>query len=170
MIVLDTDHLSALRFTEHPRAIALTDRLRTSTEGPVGATVISVEEQTRGWLAEISRARNPAQQVHPYEELAKLAEFFREWRIVRFDVRAAEEFTRLRKQHRRLGASDLKIAAIAVVNNALLLTANLRDFRQVPGLRVENWLAPAEPSASPADLALEDAPQTAPGDESADSV
>ena len=35
---------------------------------------------------------------------------------------------------------DLKIAAIALVNDALLLSGNLRDFRQVPGLRVENWL------------------------------
>jgi tRNA(fMet)-specific endonuclease VapC len=35
---------------------------------------------------------------------------------------------------------DLKIAAIALVHDALLLSANLRDFRKVPGLRVESWL------------------------------
>jgi tRNA(fMet)-specific endonuclease VapC len=35
---------------------------------------------------------------------------------------------------------DLKIAAIALVNQALLLSANLRDFEKVPQLRVENWL------------------------------
>jgi tRNA(fMet)-specific endonuclease VapC len=35
---------------------------------------------------------------------------------------------------------DLKIAAIALVNDALLLTANLRDFERVPRLRIENWL------------------------------
>jgi tRNA(fMet)-specific endonuclease VapC len=35
---------------------------------------------------------------------------------------------------------DLKIAAIALVNQVLFLSANLRDFEQVPGLRVENWL------------------------------
>jgi tRNA(fMet)-specific endonuclease VapC len=35
---------------------------------------------------------------------------------------------------------DLKIAAIAVVNQALLLSANRNDFEQVPGLRVESWL------------------------------
>jgi len=35
---------------------------------------------------------------------------------------------------------DLKIASIALVNDALLVTANLRDFSQVPELRCENWL------------------------------
>ncbi len=35
---------------------------------------------------------------------------------------------------------DLKIAAIITVHDALLLSANLRDFRQVRGLPVESWL------------------------------
>ena len=35
---------------------------------------------------------------------------------------------------------DLKIASIALANGVLLLSANLRDFEQVPNLRVENWL------------------------------
>jgi predicted nucleic acid-binding protein len=34
----------------------------------------------------------------------------------------------------------LKIAAIALANNARLLSANLRDFEKVPGLHVENWI------------------------------
>jgi predicted nucleic acid-binding protein len=36
---------------------------------------------------------------------------------------------------------DLKIAAIVLRHSATLLSANLRDFRQVPGLSVEDWLA-----------------------------
>jgi tRNA(fMet)-specific endonuclease VapC len=35
---------------------------------------------------------------------------------------------------------DKKIAAIARVNNAILLTANRREFEQIPGLHFENWL------------------------------
>jgi predicted nucleic acid-binding protein len=35
---------------------------------------------------------------------------------------------------------DLKISATALAKDALLLSANLHDFQQVPGLRVENWL------------------------------
>jgi tRNA(fMet)-specific endonuclease VapC len=35
---------------------------------------------------------------------------------------------------------DLKIAAINLVHDAILLTRNLVDFAKIPGLRVENWL------------------------------
>jgi predicted nucleic acid-binding protein len=40
----------------------------------------------------------------------------------------------------RLGSQDLRIAAIAISEDALLLSANLSDFEQVAGLRVANWL------------------------------
>jgi predicted nucleic acid-binding protein len=35
---------------------------------------------------------------------------------------------------------DLKIAAIALVHDVPLLSANLRDFQQIPHLRVANWI------------------------------
>jgi tRNA(fMet)-specific endonuclease VapC len=75
-----------------------------------------------------------------YERLAKMFDFFRNWEIVLLDERAADEFARLRKQRIRIGTQDLKIASIALVHDALLLSANLHDFSQVPGLRVESWL------------------------------
>ena len=36
---------------------------------------------------------------------------------------------------------DLKIAAIVRAHEATLLSWNLIDFRQVPGLQVEGWIA-----------------------------
>ena len=50
-------------------------------------------------------------------------------------------FDDLRKQKVTIGRSDLKIASIALVNDAIVLTANLRDFERVPGLKIENWLS-----------------------------
>jgi len=37
--------------------------------------------------------------------------------------------------------ADGQIAAVAVVNALALVTANIRDFLLVKGLRVENWWA-----------------------------
>ena len=79
-------------------------------------------------------------QIVPYDRLVKLIKFFACFPILGFDDKAAAEFNRLRKQKIRIGTMDLKIAAIALVNDALLLSGNSRDFRQVSGLRVENWL------------------------------
>ena len=85
-------------------------------------------------------SRSSLRQVVGYRELAKLFEFYQEFEIAAFDEAAAQRFDDLRQQRIRLGARDLKIAATALVQNALLLSANLRDFKRVPGLRVENWL------------------------------
>ena len=60
--------------------------------------------------------------------------------VLPFDDSAAAQFKEFRKQKVRIGTQDLKIAAIALTHDAILLSANLRDFRLVPGLRIENWL------------------------------
>jgi tRNA(fMet)-specific endonuclease VapC len=99
-----------------------------------------VEEQWRGWLAVIARVRDVARHVAPYGELMGLLDFLPKWTILPFDEAAAAEYVRLRADGTRIGTMDLKIASIALVHKALLLSANLSDFRKVPGLRVENWL------------------------------
>ena len=63
-----------------------------------------------------------------------------DWEIAPFEERAADRFALLRRQRIRIGTMDLKIASIALVGDATLVTANLRDFSLVPGLRCENWL------------------------------
>ena len=60
--------------------------------------------------------------------------------ILPFDESAARVFENLRHQRLRSGTMDLKIAAICLAHDGLLLTRNLSDFEKVPGLRVENWL------------------------------
>ena len=46
-------------------------------------------------------------------------------------------FNGFRKSGVKIGSMDLKMASIAVANNALFLTANRRDFEKVPGLRFD---------------------------------
>ncbi len=141
MILLDTDHLSVHAFPESKSYLPLSKRMRNSSED-FGTTIVGVEEQLRGWLAAIHAKQDVAEQVPLYGRLGSLWDYFRDWTVFAFDQSAATRFKLLRKQKIRIGSQDLKIASIALNHDALLLSANLRDFRHVPGLRVENWLEP----------------------------
>jgi tRNA(fMet)-specific endonuclease VapC len=141
MILLDTDHITILKYPESERYTHLVERLKARPPDQVLAvSIVSVEEQMRGWLAAIAKERHARRQVFAYRELAGLFEYFRSFTIALFDDLAADQFDALRTAKLRLGTMDRKIAAIALVHQALLLSANRRDFEQVPGLRVENWL------------------------------
>jgi len=143
MIILDTDHLNILQIGKGTAYEALAARMDASPNQDFATTVVTFEEHMRGWLAGIRRAREIADQVRPYDQLIKLLRFFEAWNILRFSENAASIFHGLRQQGVRIGALDLKIASIALEHGAILLSANLRDFDQVPGLRVEDWLRPA---------------------------
>jgi tRNA(fMet)-specific endonuclease VapC len=140
VILLDTDHVNVLKYPQHPRFTSLTTQLNTSADQDIATTVITVEEQMRGWLAWINRSDDVHRQVPAYQELLRLFVFFSRWHVVLFDEQAASVFQGLRAQRIRIGTMDLKIAAIALAHDALLLSANLRDFQQIPNLRVANWI------------------------------
>jgi tRNA(fMet)-specific endonuclease VapC len=140
MLVLDTDHLTALQ-----RNNADAQRLKTkllSAEDDVTTTIVNVQEQIEGWLRLITSRQRAAEQVLVYARLLRLIESLADWEVLPFDEQAAGVFERLSHapETRRLNTMDLKVAAIALSRDALLLSANLRDFRRVPDLRVEDWL------------------------------
>jgi tRNA(fMet)-specific endonuclease VapC len=139
MMFLDTDHLTILKYADSPGGEALSARLKSSADQEIGTTIVSVEEQWRGWFAVIARHRDVRRHVKPYKELVELHEFLGGWTILPFEDSAADRFEQLRAAGARIGSMDLKIASIALVHDALVLSANLRDFQKVPGLRVENW-------------------------------
>jgi tRNA(fMet)-specific endonuclease VapC len=140
MILLDTDHLSVLRDGRHSLHAHLKAKLAASGDNQIFPTVVSLEEQMRGWLAEIKRRKKVQDLVPIYGKLAELVAFYNDWRIIPFDDAAASLYVEMRSAKIRVAAQDLKIACIARANDALLLSANLTDFQQVPGLRVEDWL------------------------------
>ncbi|HZP84643.1 MAG TPA: PIN domain-containing protein [Chthonomonadaceae bacterium] len=80
-------------------------------------------------------------QVAAYQRLKRRLEVYCRIAVVQYDEKAAAEFERPRQAKIRTGTMDLKIAAIALANNATLLTRNLSDFGKVPDLRAEDWSA-----------------------------
>ncbi len=139
MVVLDTDHLSLLEWRAGTDARRLRTRLRDVDPASVVSTIISFEEQMRGWLAQLARARTMAQQITAYNRLSTHVRTFREIPLLEFDERAASEFQRLRKRYPRIGSMDLKIAAIVLVHGATLLTRNVADFGKIDSLVVQDW-------------------------------
>ncbi len=51
----------------------------------------------------------------------------------------AEQFPRLKEAGTPIGANDLWIACHALVQDAILVTNNVREFERVQGLGIENW-------------------------------
>jgi tRNA(fMet)-specific endonuclease VapC len=139
MVVLDTDSLSVLQSVESNLKARLGVRLREVDRAEITTTVVTYEEQTRGWMAYKARAKTISQEIQAYAKLSTHIEKYRTIIVLDFDEEAAAELQRLRRLKIRIGTMDLKIAAIVLVRNATLLTRNLVDFRKVPGLKAEDW-------------------------------
>ncbi len=81
----------------------------------------------------------------PDRLLVAISELTREVRILDFDRQCAEVFGRVRAGLMARGISvdvvDLMIAFVALVHDLTLVTQTTADFRHVPGLLLEDWLA-----------------------------
>lgn len=138
-VLLDTDHFSVLQRNEQPAASVLQLRLDMLRGEDVAVSVISFQEQAQGWLAYVNKARKPTEVTKGFAALRQLIHHYSAREVLSFDLAAHQEFLTLRQQRIRIGTSDLRIAAIVRVRGLKLLSRNLRDFRQVPGLDVEDW-------------------------------
>jgi tRNA(fMet)-specific endonuclease VapC len=121
MYIFDTDHLSLIQRNgqEGKRILA---KLATIEDIEVAVTIITYEEQVRGRLSVLSRAKTLDEQIFAYQGLQQLGMDYRSIAIAPFSHRSALEYQTLRKAYPRLGNMDLKIAAICITHNATLLT------------------------------------------------
>lgn len=138
---LDTDHMSLLERAESGSGTRLLERLRQVAPEQRGTTIISFEEQMRGWMGYLAKARQVAKQIEAYRRLHRQLDMYGQMVVLDFNETAATEFQRLSGARLRIGTMDLKIAAIVLAHDATLLSRNLRDFRQINGLKVEDWTA-----------------------------
>jgi hypothetical protein len=68
-------------------------RVRLESAKPeMAVSVVTVEERVRGWLAEISRHRDPHRQISPYAKLQRQIDLFADWIILPWDADSADLF------------------------------------------------------------------------------
>lgn len=136
MIVLDTDTLTLL-IAEHAR---VAERYHRET-GEVVLAIISRIEVLQGRFATLLKAADGAELQRGQQRLDRAERDLLSFRILPITAAVAAEFDRLRpnKKLKKIGRGDLLIAAVTLANRATLVSRNLKDFRQVPGLQVENW-------------------------------
>jgi tRNA(fMet)-specific endonuclease VapC len=126
--IFDTDHLS-LYGRANPFLIA---RLQESKLKLI-TTVINVEEQLRGRLAQISEIKDGENKSAAYQLLTDTILMLSEF------AKAREVYQSLKMQRIRVGTQDLRIASIAIAYDGILLTRNRRDFEKVPKIMIEDW-------------------------------
>ena len=114
---------------------------RAATTDEVVIPIVTRIEALLGRFAFVLRAADGSQLLRAQEWLQQTEADLDPFPAIAFNEAAAADFERLlqNRKLRKIGRADLLIASIALANRATLVTRNVKDFRQVPGLTVENW-------------------------------
>jgi len=137
--LLDSDHLTILWYDHGKSYETLISRIADHSDDEFAVSIVTIEEQLRGWLAYVAKASAIEGAIKGYSKLREVIDRFREINVLDFDSAAAGVFIDLKSQGVRVGTMDLRIAAIAIANDLTLLTRNSIDFERVPNLRFEDW-------------------------------
>ncbi len=136
--LMDSDHISLID-RAGPEGRRIIARIAALPPDSVAVSLISYEEQMRGWMAEIARMQSVDRQLAAYSRLDRMRNYYCVTPILPFDEKALAQFQDLWLLRLRVGTMDLKIAATALANEATVITRNTADFGKVLGLTVEDW-------------------------------
>ncbi len=130
-VMLDTNICIYLIKKQPPSVL---ERFHSFSVGDIGISIVTLAELDYG----VAKSRHQARNRTALEQFVALLE------VADFDREAARAYGLLRvsleQKGTLVGGMDLLIAAHAVSLGTRLVTNNLREFRRIPGLRVENWV------------------------------
>jgi tRNA(fMet)-specific endonuclease VapC len=135
LYVLDTDILTLFQKNQ-PTVMA---RVAEHSPEELAISVVTVEEQLSGWYAQLRKAKGPDKLAWAYRRLAANVRFLAGVKILDFDEPAIRRYEELKRQRIKVRKMDLMIAATVLQQNATFVTRNVRDFKEIPGLKVEDW-------------------------------
>ncbi|MCZ8120142.1 MAG: type II toxin-antitoxin system VapC family toxin [Microcystis sp. LE18-22.4A] len=138
MYLLDTDTVTHL----HSGNTNVINRLENLQDEKVAITIITKIEILRGRIDYLLKAFSGSDLLKAQELFSRSETLLNQLPVILIDPNAANQFDRLQdiSKFRKIGRSDLLIASIALANQARLVTRNLRHFRQIPHLFLENWV------------------------------
>ncbi|MCP4699734.1 MAG: type II toxin-antitoxin system VapC family toxin [Gammaproteobacteria bacterium] len=123
----------------HPNVIKNLKRLN---DPNVSITIISKIELLRGRSKFLIKAADQNQLVRAQKLFDRTEEFLYQIPLLPTDKASAVKFeilTKIKKLH-KIGRKDILIASMALAHRAVLVTRNIRHFKQVPDLAVINWV------------------------------
>jgi len=86
-----------------------------------------------------------AKSSRPNENTVALEEFLLPLIIIDFNKNDARIYGKIRseleKKRKMIGAMDLLIGAQALSRNLILVTNNVKEFRRIANLEIENWVS-----------------------------
>ncbi|MFO0969347.1 MAG: type II toxin-antitoxin system VapC family toxin [Gemmataceae bacterium] len=133
--LLDTDHLTLYQMG-HPRVVK---QVATHLTDELAIAVITAEEQLTGWQSALRLARDDFRRAQVYGRMALALESLAGWKVFPFSLAAMNRHASLVRQRLNVASNDLKIAATALEENAIVVTRNRRDFSRVPTLILDDW-------------------------------
>ena len=130
MILLDTN-ICIYIINQRPSSVL--ERFKDFSTGEIGISSIVAAELAFG-----------VEKTGSLQNKQALELFLAPLSIAAFDAGCVWAYAKLRAQLEKLGqpigSLDTMIAAHALSQQATLITNNTREFDQVPGLHVENWV------------------------------
>ena len=138
MYLFDTDTLSHL----HAGNGNIINRLESLQGDEIAITIITKGEILRGRIDYLLKAFSGVDLLKAQELFCCSEILLDQLPIISIDKNIAGEFERLQSvsKFRKIGRADLLIASITLSKGATLVTRNLRHFRQIPNLLLENWV------------------------------
>ena len=137
MYLLDTDILSL--FYDGDSRIG--QRMRHIDPAEIATTIVTKIQILRPRYDFVLRATDSEQLLRAQQWLHRSESRFDDIPVVPLAEESARVFDTLRadRRLRKIGRADLLIACIALANRATVVTRNVRHFRVVPNLQMENW-------------------------------
>jgi tRNA(fMet)-specific endonuclease VapC len=78
------------------------------------------------------------------KNLEAIEDFVSHLEVLSYDARASQHYGQIKaaleKKGKIIGENDIHIAAHAISQGLILVTNNLKEFKRVPNLALENWV------------------------------